>query len=99
MAVDLLDLFVRKWLMLLIVGTALAGCATTAKHWTRRDGVSNPDQFARDHYRCVQESRVTWESPMWPSNKPFRECMDAAGYRPLTDEELEARGLRSPGLR
>jgi hypothetical protein len=116
----------RNGLRIIATGLAalsLGACVSAGGTWVRTDGHYDPDQFNRDKYRCIQESRVGYSggggvyvgygrgaaigagigmaasaaiaqaAAQNAANKIGIACMEAAGYRRLSDEELQARGL------
>ena len=86
----------RRVLTVIALAGVMSACATPMM-FARKDGGRDADQFSRDRYRCVQESRTSWSA--WggtiamavaqaqaeqKSKELYLLCMDAAGYRLVT---------------
>jgi C-terminal processing protease CtpA/Prc len=73
----------------LVISVALVGCTQAPVVW-KADG--DPQQFKRDNYQCVQESRTQWSATGLPmiiaaeqnakaeSRRLYVMCMEARGY-------------------
>src|SRR5262245_4348150 len=95
---------IQRCTIILVTLAVMSGCAK--KMWMK-DGATQ-DEFARDRYQCIQESKVPYSQAYVNQyfgassqgvgfNKTlFQACMEAQGYRLVEEQSEPASSQRTP---